>query len=185
VTAVVGVEHAGGVVMGADSISVDPGYYRTRDRTTRKLFRRGAYLIGYTSSFRVGDLLRFQVPWPAPRPGVGVDALYEHLVVKVIPGIRETLKNGGALTTKDGSDAAGGFLLAVSGRLFRVDIDLHVGRYEHGFATCGAGEDVANGALHATVGMSPKTRVQRALAAAEACCIRVRGPFHLATQPRS
>lgn len=185
-TIIVGLQHAGGVVMGADSISTDGTYCSQRDGTTRKLFRKGPYLIGYTTSFRLGDLLRFEVRWPAPPKRRGDAVLYRHMVSAVVPAIRAAFAAGGAVAA-GGAEQGAELLIAVSGRLFRIGRDHHVAGYLAGYATCGCGEDIANGALHATAGLDglePRRRVRLALHAAAAHCVRARGPFFLMEQTR-
>jgi hypothetical protein len=70
------------VYMGGDSAAVEDGHYLTRTRNP-KVFINGAYLIGYTSSFRMGQLLEFA---DLPQPE-GLD-LYRFMATAFVERVR-------------------------------------------------------------------------------------------------
>ena len=57
-TCIVGLVHADGVTIGADSAGCD-GAWGIVTRADTKLFHNGPFLFGFTSSFRMGQLLRY------------------------------------------------------------------------------------------------------------------------------
>lgn len=172
-TCIVGIEHEGGALLAADSMSSD--YYSADISTVPKLLRVGDYVFGFTSSWRMGDLLRYHVAFrPAPQRN-----LHRHVVTHVIPGIRECFKQGGFATQKEGAEVGGEFLIAVRDTVFRVSPDYMVGRSAHGYDSVGSGAKTALGALSATDGMEPKARAKAALAAAEKHTCHVRRPWRL------
>lgn len=65
-TAIVGFAQKGKVWIGGDSAGV--GGWQITVRKDPKVFRVGDCLIGYTSSFRMGHLLRFKFRPPEQRP---------------------------------------------------------------------------------------------------------------------
>lgn len=169
-TCVVGIEVDGGVLLGADSIAsngVDACI-----RCDRKLIRLGPYAFGFTTSWRMGDILRYHVVLPSP-PRSG---LHRHLVTKVIPAVREAFKVHG-WAAKEPEAPGGEFLVGVHGSLFTVHADFQVARSAHGYAAVGYGASPALGALCATSEYEPRVRARAALEAAERHTVYVRRPW--------
>jgi hypothetical protein len=172
-TCIVGIETPQGVMLGADSISGDTGSWTCWTADVPKLFRLGQYVLGFTSSWRMGDLLRHQLRL-APPPATRV---HRHMVVAVVPAIRACLKEGGFATTKDGAEVGGFFLIGTNGQLFQIGSDYQVNRSTHGYNAVGVGRDIALGALAATERGAPRRRLRLALEAAGKHCMGVRGPW--------
>jgi hypothetical protein len=175
VTVIVGLVHDGRVLLGGDSAGVS-GYDLTI-RTDPKVFTTGAYVLGFTTSFRMGQLLRWSLQPPAPPEAGDLDRF---LCTTWVDAVRDCLKLGGWAKKDNEQETGGKFLVGVTGRLFVVDSDYQIGEPADGYAACGCGEDVALGALAATAGIDdPEERVRLALAAAERHNAGVRGPFRL------
>lgn len=144
-------------------------------RADEKVFTRGSMAFGFTSSFRMGQLLRYSHMDLATPPTDGVD---EWMVTTFIPAVRSCLKKGGYAKTDNGVETGGTFLVGVSGRLYCVESDYQVGRAADGFAAVGCGSDIALGAMYAThCHRDADHRVRLALEAAERHSAGVRGPF--------
>ncbi len=171
-TCIVGIAENGKVYIGGDSAGV-AGLDLTV-RSDEKVFLNGECLFGFTSSFRMGQLLRFSLNIPSRAENTDD---YKYLVTSFIDSIRSTLKSGGYATTKDGGEVGGTFLLGYRGRLYCVYSDYQVGAAADGFWACGCGEQIANGSLFSTIGASPRLRIDTALKAAERFSAGVRGPF--------
>lgn len=171
-TAIVGLVHDGKVHLGGDSAGVS-GYSLTV-RADSKVFTNGPYVMGFTSSFRMGQLLRHA--FKAPEPDGDLEAF---MTTTFVDGVREALKAGGWLSKENDREEGGIFLVGVAGRLFRVDADFQVGEAADGYAAAGCGQDLAVGALFATAGsrMAPERRLKVALEAAVRFSAGVRGPF--------
>lgn len=176
-TCIVGVEHDGGVTIGADS----QGSSDTTKvaRADSKLFRVGPYLIGFTTSFRMGQLLRYSFNPSNPDPR-DVD---RHMCTTFVNELRECLKDGGYAEKSNEVERGGTFLVGVSGRLYCVESDYQVGRGLEQYAACGSGEPFAYGSLHTTgrYDISPRRRCLLALEAAAAHNPYVGGPFAVKT----
>ena len=75
-TCIIGLVADGRVYLGGDSAAVH-GWTRRRTRL-RKVFRKGPFLVGYTTSFRMGQLLEHQLlqvrAGQVDRTGVRIDA---------------------------------------------------------------------------------------------------------------
>jgi hypothetical protein len=170
-TVIVGLVQGETVHIGGDSAGVS-GYDLTV-RADHKVFLNGPYLFGFTSSFRMGQLIRYALTPPDP-----YGDLYKFMVTTFIDAVRDCLKAGGFAKKDNEQEEGGCFLVGVQGRLFRVDGDYQVGEPLDGYAAAGCGEAPALGALYATAGrMSPTRRVEMALKAAERFSAGVRGPF--------
>ncbi|MCX5070892.1 hypothetical protein OOJ91_34150 [Micromonospora lupini] len=173
-TAIVGLVHQGAVHIGGDSAGVGPGW-SSSVRADAKVFRAGPYLMGFTDSFRMGQLLRYALD--APRPPTGTDRLERHMATTFVDAVRACLDKGGWLSRDRGREEGGSFLVGVSGRLFQVWGDFQVAQPADGYAAVGCGQDIALGALYATAGQPPGRRIRTALEAAAHFSAGVRGPF--------
>jgi len=61
-TCIVGIERTGASFIGGDSAVSDT--WTVRQSSVRKVFRKGDYTIGYTTSFRMGQILEHMIPFP-------------------------------------------------------------------------------------------------------------------------
>ena len=172
-TCIAGVVHRGRVYIGGDSAGVC-GY----DLTVRRdgeVFRNGPFVLGFTGSFRMGQLLAHAFrPSPVPKKR---GALERYMVVDFVDALRATLKERGWARKESEQEVGGHFLVGVAGRLFHVESDYQVGEARDGFDAVGCGGEAARGALFATTNLKPEARVRMALRAAERCNAGVRGPF--------
>lgn len=173
-TCIVGIEHKGSVWLGGDSAGVSG--YDIVSRADPKVFTiaDGSMLFGFTSSFRMGQLLRYSFKPPRHRANVPD---MEYLVGPFVDSVRSLYKEKGFLRKDKEEELGGEVLLGYRGLLYEVYEDFQVGRTSEGFSSVGAGADIALGALHATQGQAPETRAQVALEAAARFSAAVRGPF--------
>ncbi|MBZ9921663.1 hypothetical protein LB579_28610 [Mesorhizobium sp. BR1-1-7] len=172
-TCIVGIAHNGKVFIGGDSAGV--GGYNLNVRADKKVFRNGEFVMGFTSSFRMGNLLQHSLEPPRWHPD---DDIHKFMVKDFVDAVRSCLKTGGYATKENDGESGGTFLVGFKGRLFVVDSDYQVGENVDGFASVGCGEDIALGSMYTSKG-SPKGRVLTALAAAERFSAGVRAPFHV------
>lgn len=171
-TCIVGIAHSGKVYIGGDSAGV--AGLDLSVRADSKVFTKGEFAFGFTSSFRMGQLIRYA--FTPPKRHADQDVM-EYMVVDFIDSLREALKKGGFATTHDGAEAAGTFLVGYEGRLFVVESDYQVGESSIGFDAVGCGAQIALGALHATKELPAEDRIEMALKASEYFSAGVRGPF--------
>lgn len=172
-TAIVGVVHSGRVYIGGDSGSSNGWHESVRVDT--KVFQNGPYLFGFTTSFRMGQLLHHALTPPVPAGG----SLERFMSTTFVDAVRDCLKAGGWASKSEDREKGGEFLVGVAGRLFNIDSDYQVGEEAAGHAAVGSGYLVALGSLYATgeTRMSPRRRVATALEAAERYTAGVRAPF--------
>jgi hypothetical protein len=172
-TAIVALVENGVVWMGGDSAAVSSDYSLTI-RRDEKVFVNGGILIGYTSSFRMGQLLRYSFQ-PPQQPEGQCDV--EYMNTAFIEAVRVCLRNGGYATNTNGNEAGGKFLVGYRGCVYQVEADFQVALSYDSYAACGCGGDVCLGSLYSTQGQQPEQRIRQALEAAEHHSGGVRGPF--------
>lgn len=166
----------GKVWMGGDSAGV--AGHSLVQRADEKVFRNGDFLFGFTSSFRMGQILRYRFKPPRRHPN---DDVVEFMSTAFVDDVRACLKEYAFSTVREGVERGGMFLVGFEGRIFKVEEDFQVGISVHPFDACGCGDDIALGAMlsliNANAGMAGEQLVKSALMAAETFSSGVRGPF--------
>lgn len=143
-TCIVGIAFDGRVMLGADSAAGD-WRLNQRIRKDRKVFKNGELIFGFTSSFRMGQLLQYSL---VPPPIVEKQEPYEYAVKALVPALRTTLRDGGYTSTVNGREEGGQFLVGFRGHLFYIDADFQVGESTEAFEACGCGDSYAMGAMY-------------------------------------
>lgn len=173
-TCIVGFVEGARVWMGGDSAGV--GGYALTVRADQKVFRNGPMLFGFTSSFRMGQLLRYALKVPHHEPDVDAD---RYMVTTFVDAVRECLKAHGFAKKESEVESGGTFLVGYRGELFCIHDDYQVAKAVDKFDACGCGQGVALGSLFSTSHMNGRNRAQMALEAAERLSAGVRSPFHI------
>ena len=174
-TVIAGISLDQKVWIGADSAGV-AGWDLTI-RADSKVFTVGPFLIGFTTSFRMGQLLEDSLV-PPEHPDGMTDAKF--LRTAFIKAVRACFTEGGFSTIDNNKERAGEFLLGYRGKLYSVESDFQVGEPLAGYAACGCGSQAALGSLHTTGWLNsftPHERITAALDAAYAHSAGVRPPF--------
>jgi hypothetical protein len=175
-TCIVGLVDQGKIYIGGDSAGV--GGMSLIVRADEKVFINGDFIMGFTSSFRMGQLLRYSLKPPVHHPDVD---LFGYMVTDFIDAVRTCLKTGGFAEKEKEVEKAGTFLVGFKGRLFKVEGDYQVGESGVPYDACGCGEDIALGAMFASPDLPPEKRILTALEAAEQYSAGVRRPFIIKT----
>jgi hypothetical protein len=177
-TCIVGLVDKGTVYIGGDSAGV--GGYDLNVRADEKVFRNGSFIMGFTSSFRMGQLLRYKfVPPEHPFEAGGAMDTYKYMVTLFVDAVRECLKSGGFAKKELEQEAGGTFLVGYKGRLFVIYDDYQVADNADGFAAVGCGDQIAHGSFYSSAGKLPEERVKLSLEASERFSAGVRGPFKI------
>lgn len=173
-TCIIGLVDNGKVYMGGDSMSSNG----TDGRVTRlrKVFRREQFLIGYTTSFRMGQLLQHSLGVPTQKDD---QSNMEYMVTTFIDTIRKLFKDKGYAEVKDNKEKGGRFLVGYKGQLYKIDGDFQVNEYEDNFDACGCGTDYAMAAMKALEGRPPQERILKSLEIAAYFSGAVAGPFYV------
>jgi hypothetical protein len=172
-TCIVGVQEGGHVYIGGDSAGVS-----TLDivvRADEKVFVNGPFIMGFTTSFRMGQLFRYAFK-PPKRPKGASDMQY--MTTTFIDAVRKCYDTKGFLTKRNNVDEGGEFLVGYRGKLYDIESDFQVGVQVLPYYAVGCGAKYALGALSVLPeSLTPETRITRALGAAVLFSGGVRPPF--------
>lgn len=196
-TCIVALRDAGVIYMGCDSAGVG-GWYSKANRMDPKIYRVGSMLIGFTTSFRMGQLLGHSLTPPHHHPDVATE---KYMATTFVNAVRECLKAGGWAEKEKEQERGGDFLVAYKTRIFHVQSDYQVAEREEPFDAVGCGFDLALGSLYTSarvldvvgddrqgprvvekatlVTPDPRERVLVALEAAAAFSAGVHPPFRI------
>ena len=174
-TCIVGLEANGKVWMGGDSAAASEwNIYATK---LKKVFKRGDFLLGYSTSFRMGQLLQYKLQ---VEPQTKSQDDLEYMATTFIDAVRQCFKNGGYATRIEDKEEEGGqFLVGYKSCLYRVDCDYQVNIRQDEYAVVGTGENFALGSLRETGMLKPKKRIRRALRAAGHFSTTVCKPYYV------
>lgn len=160
--------HIGGDSAGVAGLDITP-------MVQPKVFFNQDYLIGYTDSFRMGQILQYVfVP---PRIASLKEDVYAHMVKSFIPALRKCLIDEGFARKDNNVETGGTFMVGYRGRLFFVEHNFLVGESRHGYYAVGCGDNYALGALYCNRGELGLGRLNDALSAAEEHSAGVMKPF--------
>lgn len=171
-TCIVGIETPEGVMMGCDSMSA--AHWDAKITRLDKVFQVGAFLIGYTSSFRMGQLLQYGLN---VEPQASEESDLAFLVTKFVPAVRLCFKEGGFTRIEASAEEGGEFLVGYKHRLYVVRSDFQVNSSMDGFNSVGCGCSYALGNLFSSAELHPEARINDALEAASHFSNGVCPPF--------
>ena len=171
-TCIVGIEFDGKVFMGGDSAGV--AGWAMAIQAGPKVFHKGDFLIGFTSSFRMGQLLQYHL---AVREQGKKETNRAYMILAFAEAVRELMKGHGYAKIENNKEEGGLFLVGYRGELYKVQYDWAVLRRVDGFNAVGCGEDYALGALRVLDRTKPKEALEAALDAAAHFSAGVSGPF--------
>ncbi len=178
-TCICAIETNDGVYIGGDSAGIAGLSISIRDDT--KVFQNGPFIFGFTSSFRMGQLLRFK--FDPPQQTIHQDD-YEYMVTDFVDGLRRCFSVNG-FGDKDATEG-GTFLVGYKGKLYIIQSDYQVGIPNEKFDAVGCGSDLALGSLHTTdfLKLKAEDRLVMALQAASKFSAGVAPPFVLIKQEK-
>ncbi len=189
-TCIVGVKHEGKVYIGGDSMgSNGHTYFQMSNSKVFRIFGSENELkavIGYTSSFRMGQLLQFRLRVAAPLEG---QDLYQFMCSVFIDAVIEVLDAGKFSRYEEGVFTVGTFIVGVQDRMFIIQSDCSVSECTADYTSVGSGMEFALGSLHSSrydECRDPKffqntgeRRATLAIAAAAAHCVSVGGKINI------
>lgn len=114
-------------------------------RKDPKVFKVGAFVIGFTSSFRMGQVLMdLKVPRQTRK-----QSDFQYMRTTFITAVQKLFEKTGFLK-KEGEQKSGGtFLVVYKEEIYRIEDDFQVEVRRDPFNACGCGESYAIGALAA------------------------------------
>jgi len=154
-TCIVGLSFRGSVYLGSDSLGSGNGVkqvYCTPKLVKLNLFEKKDLSltkinlgIGYTTSYRMGDILRYNFTPPPIEVG---DDENEYLVTDFIPELIKCFDDHSFAKTKEGNKSGGNFLVGLRKRLFHVQEDFSVLEPSCNYTAVGSGQEFAMGAMY-------------------------------------
>lgn len=182
-TAIAAVVHDGKVYVGGDSAGVGVRSLSLEQRSDPKVFVNGPYVMGFTSSFRMGQLLHWAFTPPTHHSEVEDERF---MSTAFVDAVRSCLKAGGYAKKENDVESAGTFIVGYHGKLWVIEDDYQVAEPLADFTAVGCGYNLCLGSLHSTETIPatpPAERIILALGAAERFSAGVRGPFTVAVEP--
>lgn len=129
-----------------------------------KMFVKGDMLIGYTSSYRMGQLLEYSLD--LPKRDVSAQSIQQYMCTDFIEEVRGLLKSHGFTRINANEEEIGTFLVVVDGSIFKVGSDLSVLEFQDPFGACGSGANhaiAAMAAMHAHTKLEPRQIVKESV----------------------
>lgn len=177
-TCIVGYVKDGNVTIGGDSAGV--GGLDVTHRKDPKVFKNGPFIMGFTSSFRMGQLLmssNFKSPYQKKK-----QSDYDFMVTSFIDSVKKCFKDGGYSQTYSGGDDRGGtFLVGYKGVLYMVDDDYQVSVSMDNYVAIGCGDGFAKGVLFTVdneKNLEPREKIKLSLEASTHFSGGVRPPYN-------
>ena len=173
-TCIVGYVEQGKVYIGGDSAGVSG--WDLRVRKDEKVFVKGDMVFGFTSSFRMGQILRYCLNIPKQEEGKND---FEYLCTVFMDELIKSFKDKGYAKVENNEIQGGDFLLGYKGHLYEVHSDFQVAEIQSKYASCGCGESYALGSLKILedTDVAPEHKVLQALETAEYFSAGVSAPF--------
>jgi len=166
-TCIIGYVDNGNVWMGGDSAGVN-GYYKKTIRADEKVFLKNDMIFGFTSSFRMGQILRYHFSIPTIKVGQDIDS---YLHTTFVDALIDSLSDNHYASEKDNVVRGGNFLFGYKGKLYEIQGNFQISQTTEKFDAVGCGDDLAKGALYATEklvgdGLDPESKIKIGLGAA-------------------
>ena len=167
-------DKTGKIFMGADSSAVDDVTHTAH--VDSKVFKKDEFGIGYSHSFRMGQLIQFW--FRPPTLDENETDIMKYMVMNFIPELKTVLADNDYPNTDD-EKTDWSLIVCVRGNIFTIEYDWHIGHDNLNYAAIGAGSTYALGAMSSVYNtQSALETAQSALQAAEKFSPYVLGPFN-------
>lgn len=136
-TCIIGIECTDGAIIGGDLAGSNG--HTSSNVTQSKIFEHSGIIIGYTSTFRFGQILECLLDDNTLYPPSDPDQTYGWLIRQFVPKVKKTLD--------DNHCKEGIALLAINSQLWMLQSDMSVLRNTSGCNAIGSGEEYAMGSV--------------------------------------
>lgn len=179
-TCIIGYKTEKGTFLGADSLGSN-GHTKA-EYTTPKLFKVYDMVIGYTTTYRFGQILQYHMKEILVKE---MDS-YNYLIKIIVPEIRRCLGEHGAKHTKDNLESGGNCIIGYKNEIYELQNDFSVLSSVNGLITVGSGEDISRGAMIALkeTTLNPEECIRKALEITSECVTSVGGTTHILEVPK-
>lgn len=163
--------------MGGDSIAFSSYEYSLIAQP--KVFLKNNMIIGYTSSFRMGQILQYDFDIPKHSSELSDN---RYMVSVFIDKVIQTFEKKKYSKINNNQATGGIFLIGYNQKLYRVDSDFQVTEMLGNYNSVGCGEDFAKGAFwmidQRKMRLEPRDKVYYSLKCASSFSL-VKEPFHI------
>jgi ATP-dependent protease HslVU (ClpYQ) peptidase subunit len=166
------------IYMGADSLGSST--YSKSIREDNKLFKKGNMIIGFTTSYRMGQLLRWKLEIPKHPPKMNTE---EYMCTLFIDAVIKCFQDNKYILVDKAKIEGGTFLVGYRNKLIKIYDNFQVAIHKNKFNGCGCGDEVASGAMESLLKYDKNIKPERllliALETAESQCTGVQRPFKI------
>ncbi len=131
------------VYMAADTLGSN-GHNNSRDANSKIIKMDGGVLVGYSASYRLGQLLRYEFKIPSRRVGHLGDSHMYYMITKFIPRLQVLF----GVNEYDMAKDEASLVVAFDGEVFLISHDLSVFQPMDGVMAIGSGAETAMGAYY-------------------------------------
>ena len=147
-TCIVGLKNGDEVLIGGDSAAATSQFIMQVGHP--KVFRNEGFVMGYTTSFRMGQVLE-HVFQPPSVDATEYKSMMQYMVKAFVPELIRTFRDTGfGQQDKGGAETGGDFIVGYEDNLFEVNSDYQVQDASSGYAATGSGYLPAYGSLYTT-----------------------------------
>lgn len=164
-TLIIALKHEGKVYLGGDAAAV--GGYDRIEIVEPKVFKNGKYMIGYTTSFRMGQILQY-MKLPVPKT--------QDLTKFMITTFIDSIKKEFAEKDYDWKAKGVNFIVVVNNRIFEIENDLQV-QERRETAAVGCAYAYALGAISACGIVNPKQKILKVFNISHNYSAGIMGPY--------
>lgn len=112
--------------MAGDSSGFDPTYHSKLELTTAKIFKKSEFIIGYTTSFRMGQIIQHSFDPPCLQNVGNTDQeMMKYMVVDFVSKLRSCYESNNYINDSK-IPKSGNILVIVRGRLYEISSDWSV-----------------------------------------------------------
>ncbi len=167
-TCIIGLVAGPDVYMAADTAGT-AGWLQM-DLANGKMFTYEDYLVGFTCSYRMGQVLQYNTAWPKYTEDKG--DLFPFMVREVVPAVRSAMKAAGFAEITEGRERidnqAQCALVGIRGRLFHLSGNYQIDENLVGIDSVGCGGVLALGSMLTLKKTAPNATPRKRLALAMA-----------------
>lgn len=157
-TCIIGLEIEKEIFIGADSAGAKG--WEVRQIMIPKVFKNDEFIIGYTTSFRMGQLLMYKLNVNEQKEDVSD---FEFMATCFVDAVMKCLKDNGYSKIDDNVESGGNFLVGYRKNIYEIESDYQVNRTADGVMAIGCGGEYALGAMKALAPLLPKERITKSL----------------------
>jgi ATP-dependent protease HslVU (ClpYQ) peptidase subunit len=144
-TCVVAITDGTNTLLAADSSASEPSIIT--NRLDPKVFKIGEFGIGFSSSFRLGQILKYH--FCPPNISKKQKTLMEYMVTQFVPELRLTLEEQD-FPYHEEEKVSWTIVVCVRNEIFYIEPDWHVGQDSDFYVAIGSGAAYARGSLFTT-----------------------------------